>query len=304
MERPTLTGEDLLASAKSQALHNKVQMPVLGLGTWRLRGDKLQSGVWGALLESYGLIDTAAVYGNEEEIRDLLKDAGNPRVFITSKLQPRDANGTEAVLRAFDATVKRLNVEQLDLYLIHWPGKRALTPSPRSSGVAINSPKNRRLRLESWRALEQLYEQKKVRAIGVSNFMISHIEELLADGATVVPMLEWHPMCWIPEMIPFAKQHNIILQAYSSLGSGKDHLLDHPLIKQIAKEINQPPAVVLLRWPLQQGLMVIPCSTSREHLRENKAALECELSEDQMNRLCSIKDSTQYRFCWDPTTIS
>ncbi|KAL8271703.1 hypothetical protein Esti_004379 [Eimeria stiedai] len=245
MERPNLEGKDLLAAAKSQQLHNKVQMPVLGLGTWRLRGEKLQSGVWGALHEGYGLIDTAAVYGNEEEIRDLLKDAGNPKVFITSKLQPRDANGVEAVLRAFDATIKRLNVKQLDLYLIHWPGKR-IHPTPL----------NRGLRSESWRALEQLYEQKKVRAIGVSNFMISHIEELLADGATVVPMLEWHPMCWIPEMIPFAEKHNIILQAYSSLGSGENRLLEHPVVKQIAREINQPPAVVLLRWPLQQGLMM------------------------------------------------
>ncbi|KAL8443189.1 hypothetical protein Emed_006928 [Eimeria media] len=246
---PNLAGKDLMSAAKSLFLHNKVQMPLLGLGTWRLRGEKLKAGVWSALQEGYGLIDTAAVYGNEEEIRDLVKEAG-------------------------------------------------------SSGVGVDSPKNRRLRLESWRALEQLYEQKKVRAIGVSNFMISHIQELMEDGANVMPMLEWHPMCWIPEMIPFAKKHNIILQAYSSLGSGEDRLLEHPVVKQIAKEINQPPAVVLLRWPLQQGLMVIPCSTSREHLRENAAALECELTEDQMKRLCSIRDTTQHRFCWDPNTIS
>lgn len=298
MKLPALAGKNLLASAKCQTLHNGVKMPFMGLGTWRLRADRLRAGLCGALHEGYGLIDSAAVYGNEEEIRDFLKEAGNPTVFMTSKLQPRDAQGTEAVLRAFRSTIERLGVEQLDLYLIHWPG---------SSGVAIDSPDNRRLRLESWRALEHLYETKKVRAIGVSNFMISHIEELMADGAKIAPMvnqLEWHPMCWIPEMIPFAKKHNITLQAYSSLGSGDDRLMEHPVVKEIAQAIQQPPSVVLLRWPIQQGILVIPCSTSREHLRENLAALEVHLSDDQMNKLSSIQKNGQYRFCWDPNTIA
>lgn len=298
MDFPNLQGRDLLASAKCRTLANGVQMPLMGLGTWRLTGERLASGVCGALQEGYGLIDSAAVYRNEAEIRELLKKAGNPRVFVTSKLQPKDAQGMEAVLQAFDATIERLGVEQLDLYLIHWPG---------SNGVSTDSQDNRRLRLESWRALEKLYEQNKVRAIGVSNFMVSHIDQLMADGATIMPMvnqLEWHPMCWIPEMLPFAKKHGITLQAYSSLGSGEDKLVEHPVVKEIAKEIEQPASVVLLRWPLQQGLLVIPCSTSRDHLRENAAALEVQLSEDQMKRLSAIKETTQHRFCWDPNTIS
>ncbi|CDJ45355.1 aldo/keto reductase family oxidoreductase, putative [Eimeria tenella] len=273
-------------------------MPVIGLGTWRLRGDRLRSGVFGALHERYGLIDTASVYGNEEEIRQLLKEAGNPRVFLTSKLKPEDAQGTEAVLKAFEGTIERLGVEQLDLYLIHWPG---------SGGVDANSPANRQRRLESWRALEQLYEKKKVRAIGVSNFLVPHIEQLMEDGAKIMPMvnqLEWHPMCWVPDLIPFAKKHSIVLQAYSSLGSGENRLLDHPVVKEIAKEINQPPSVVLLGWPRQQGLLIIPCSTSQEHLKENLAALTVQLSEDQMKRLGAIHEDVKHRFCWDPNTIA
>ncbi|CDJ67459.1 aldo/keto reductase family oxidoreductase, putative [Eimeria necatrix] len=279
-------------------------MPIIGLGTWRLRGDRLRSGVFGALQERYALIDTASVYGNEEEIRQLLKEAGNPRIFLTSKLKPEDAQGTEAVQKAFEGTIERLGVEQLDLYLIHWPG---------SGGVDANSPANRQRRLESWRALEQLYEKKKascewfVRAIGVSNFLVPHIEQLMQDGAKIMPMvnqLEWHPMCWVPDLIPFAKKHNIVLQAYSSLGSGESRLLDHPVVKEIAKEISQPPSVVLLRWPRQQGLLIIPCSTSQEHLKENLAALTVQLSEDQMKRLGAIHENVKHRFCWDPNTIA
>ncbi|CDJ49000.1 aldo/keto reductase family oxidoreductase, putative [Eimeria brunetti] len=298
MACPSLAGVDLLAAAKCRTLHNGVQMPVIGLGTWRLRGDRLRSGVFGALNERYGLIDSAAVYGNEEEIKQLLKEAGNPRVFLTSKLQPGDAQGTEAVVKAFEQTIERLGVQQLDLYLIHWPG---------SGGVEANDQLNRRRRIESWRALEQLYEQKKVRAIGVSNFMVPHLEQLMEDGAKIRPMvnqIEWHPMCWVPDLIPYAEKHNIVLQAYSSLGSGETRLLDHDVVKQIAKEINQPPSVVLLRWPLQQGLLVIPCSTSQEHLKENLAALDVQLSEDQMKRLCAIRDTVKHRFCWDPNTIA
>ncbi|KAL8452519.1 hypothetical protein Emag_002308 [Eimeria magna] len=265
-EAPHLEGKDLISAAKCWTLHNGVQMPILGLGTWRLNGDKLRSGVYGALKEGYGLIDSAALYHNEWEIRDLLKRAGNPKVWLSTKLSPEDANGREAVIEAFEKSRRNLGVEQIDLYLIHWPARGKLFTV---------APDSREKRFESWSALEQLRG----------------------------PLLEWHPMCWVPEMLPFAKKHNIALQAYSSLGSGQNRLMDHPVVKEIAKEINQPPAVVLLRWPLQQGLMVIPCSSSREHLRENAAALECELSEDQMKRLCSIKDSTQYRFCWDPNTV-
>ncbi|XP_026194237.1 uncharacterized protein LOC34621298 [Cyclospora cayetanensis] len=298
MAAPGLAGTDLLASAKCHTLHNGVSMPLLGLGTWRLHGNKLRGGVFGALQEQYGLIDTASVYENEAEIRELLKEAGNPRVFLTSKLQPKDAQGTEAVLRAFDGTIQRLGVDQLDLYLIHWPG---------SSGVDTSDPENRRRRIESWRALEQLYEQKKVRAIGVSNFMVTHLENLMEDGAKIMPMvnqIEWHPMCWVPELIPFAKKHNITLQAYSSLGSGENRLLEHPVVKEIAKEIQQPPSVVLLRWALQQGLLVIPCSTSQEHLRENARIFDVQLSDDQMNKLSSIHEEGQHRFCWNPHKIA
>lgn len=298
MECPQLAGRDLLGSAKCNTLHNGLKIPFLGLGTWRLRGERLCRGLWGALQEKYALVDTAAVYGNEDEIRRFLDEAGNPRVFLTSKLQPRDARGKQAVINAFDATCKRLGVEQLDLYLIHWPG---------TTGVNAESQENRRLRFESWSALEELYAQKKVRAIGVSNFMVPHIEHLIADGAKVMPMvnqLEWHPMCWLPEMLKFAKAHGIVLQAYSSLGSGQGKLLEHPVVKQIAEEINHPPSVVLLRWAVQQDVLVIPCSTSQEHLRENAAALEVQLSDDQMNRLSAIQNKEQFRFCWNPNTIA
>ncbi|OEH76436.1 aldo keto reductase family [Cyclospora cayetanensis] len=306
MAAPGLAGTDLLASAKCHTLHNGVSMPLLGLGTWRLHGNKLRGGVFGALQEQYGLIDTASVYENEAEIRELLKEAGNPRVFLTSKLQPKDAQGTEAVLRAFDGTIQRLGVDQLDLYLIHWPG---------SSGVDTSDPENLQLSLTVFLLLcgrlglmtpwlRKPIIAFQVRAIGVSNFMVTHLENLMEDGAKIMPMIEWHPMCWVPELIPFAKKHNITLQAYSSLGSGENRLLEHPVVKEIAKEIQQPPSVVLLRWALQQGLLVIPCSTSQEHLRENARIFDVQLSDDQMNKLSSIHEEGQHRFCWNPHKIA
>lgn len=297
MEVPSLAGKDLLAAAKCCTLHNGVKIPFLGLGTWKLKGDRLRSGLYAALSENYGLIDTAAVYENEEEISMLLKQAGNPRVFITSKLQPKDAVGRESTLRAFKETTERLGVDQLDLYLIHWPG---------TSRVPADSDSNRRMRLECWQAMEELYEQKKVRAIGVSNFLVRHIEKLMADGAKIMPMvnqLEWHPMCWMPEMISFAKENKIILQAYSSLGSGDNRLLVHPVVKEIAAEIKQPESVVLLRFCVEQGLLIIPCSTSRVHLKENAAALDVQLTKEQMNKLCSIQEKDKHRFCWDPNVF-
>ncbi|KAL8443191.1 hypothetical protein Emed_006930 [Eimeria media] len=154
-EAPHLEGKDLISAAKCCTLHNGIQMPILGLGTWRLNGDKLRSGVYGALKEGYGLIDSAALYHNEWEIRDLLKRAGNPRVWLSTKLSPEDANGREAVIEAFEKSRRNLGVEQIDLYLIHWPA---------SGKLFTVAPDSREKRFESWSALEQLYEEGKARA--------------------------------------------------------------------------------------------------------------------------------------------
>lgn len=291
---PNLTGKDLITAAKCFTLSNGVQMPIMGLGTWKLNGEKLYKGICGALSEGYALIDTAALYNNEKEIREILKEAGNPRVWLTTKLNPEEANDKQNILKAFEKSRTNLGVQQIDLYLIHWPA------SGRLFTTGADSAKKR---IETWKVLEELYEEEKVRAIGVSNFMICHLEELLkvCKVKPMVNQIEWHPFCWNPEMISFAKENKILLQAYCSLGSGAERLLDNDIINEIAEEVEETAPVVLLRWPIEEGIAVIPSSSSLIHFKENKKALEVHLTEEQINKINSIEEKK--RFCWNPEEV-
>ncbi|PFH38424.1 putative aldose reductase [Besnoitia besnoiti] len=305
------------------ALRNGVLFPLLGLGTYRLHGEECVAVVKRAVsLRHIMLIDSASVYRNEEEVGKALRDAGacgfpwqlylrddceanircrreasNLGVFLTSKLSPRDvAGGRQQAYEAALTSMKRLGVEQLDLYLIHWPGAR---------GHKSSSRENRRLRHESWQALEQLYREKKVRAIGVSNFLVRHLEDLIEDGVEVVPMvnqIEFQPLCFDRDLARWAEKHDMRLQAYASLGSGDRCLLRHPTVQTVAAECGVTPALVLLRWGLQHGCHLIPCSTSEAHLIENTHVFDFSLSDPQMTLLDRLCDNTH--FCWDPHVIA
>ncbi|OWP62086.1 aldo/keto reductase [Hymenobacter amundsenii] len=245
-------------------LANGVEIPYLGLGVWQAEdGAEVQQAVKWALEAGYRHIDTASIYKNEEGVGQAVRESGVPReeVFITSKVWNED-QGYDATLRAFDASLDRLGLETLDLYLIHWP-------------VAGKSQ-------DTWRALEQLYADGRVRAIGVSNFLQHHLEELLPT-ATVKPMvnqLEFHPWLVQPELQAYCRQHSIQYQAWSPLMQGK--VFEQDVVNDLAKKYGKSPAQILVRWDLQRGVVTIPKSVKQSHIISNAAVFDFELTEAEL----------------------
>lgn len=282
-------------------LNNGVQIPAIGLGTFQVRSvagdDVIYRAIDSALRFGYRLIDTAAVYRNEADIgrslKELLPKYGLTRkdVFITSKLSPRD-HGFDSAEKACLNSVEALGCKYLDLYLIHWPGVQKLKRE---------DPKNAQLRNESWQALEKLYKAGLVRSIGVSNYTVDHLEELL-QFASVVPavlQVEFHPRLYQKNLHEYCQSKRIWLQAYTSLGQGK--LLDEEVVRSIATQHNKSTAQVLLRWALQHGVGIIPKSVRSQHIQDNISITEFELSAYNMESLNLINSDT--RFCWDPTGV-
>jgi diketogulonate reductase-like aldo/keto reductase len=227
----------------------------------------------------YRHVDTAKDYGNEADVGAAVRASGLPRaeVFVTTKLW-NDDQGYDPALRAFDASLGRLGFDYVDLYLLHWP-----VPG---------------LRLDSWRALERLYQEKRVRAIGVSNFMVHHLEELLAR-AEVVPaanQIEISPFLQQREVRAFCAAHGIAIEAYSPLTRGKR--LRHPAVAAIAQRVGRSPAQVLLRWAWQHGLIILPKSTRPERIAENAALFDFELSAEVMAELDGLEVGLATG--WDP----
>lgn len=220
-------------------LHNGVKMPWLGFGTFKITEEgQVENSVLEALKVGYRHIDTAAVYGNEESVGRAMKNSGVKReeIFLTSKVWNSD-QGYDSTLRAFEASLKRLDTNYLDLYLIHWP-----------------KPLNK----ETWRALEKLYKEKRVRAIGVSNFKVYHLEELM-ESCEIVPMVnqvEYHPRLQQTDLLEFCKKHNIQLEAWGPLMQGK--IFDIPLMKELSEKYNKTISQIALRWDLQTGVVTIP----------------------------------------------
>ncbi|MCZ8522040.1 MULTISPECIES: aldo/keto reductase [Paenibacillus] len=249
-------------------LHNGVTMPVLGLGVFKVEeGAELVEAVKSAVSLGYRSIDTAAVYGNEtsvgQGIREALQESGLSRgdLFVTSKVWNADL-GYEATLAAYEASLAKLGLDYLDLYLIHWPvaGKYK----------------------EAWRALEKLYKQGRVRAIGVSNFQIHHLEDILRD-AEVKPMVnqvEFHPQLTQQELLLFCREQGIQLEAWAPLMQGG--LLEHPVLQGIAAKHGRSVAQVILRWDLQQGVVTIPKSVKAHRIAENGDLFGFELSAGDM----------------------
>lgn len=268
------------------ALNNSVQMPQLGFGVWQVEDDVAEKAVKTALEAGYRSIDTAKLYYNEEGVGRAVRSSGIPRdeLFITTKLWNSD-HAYDAALKAFDGSMGRLGLEQLDLYLIHWP-----VPS---QGKYV----------DAWRALERLYAEGRVRAIGVSNFTVGTLQRLF-DEADVVPavnQIELHPTLAQRELRAFHAEHGIATEAWSPLGQGRG-LLDRPEFAQIGSKYGKTPAQVVLRWHLQIGNVVIPKSVTPSRIAENIDVFDFELGEDEM-AVINAMDSGE-RLGFDPDTMN
>lgn len=258
-------------------LRNGVKMPWFGLGVFKVEeGPELVNAVQTAIRHGYRSIDTAAIYGNEEGvgqgIRQGLEETGIKReeLFVTSKVWNADL-GYESTRQAFELSLKKLGLEYLDLYLIHWPvaGKYK----------------------EAWRALEQLYKEGRIKAIGVSNFQIHHLQDLMQD-AEIKPMInqvEFHPRLTQTELRAFCKEQGIQVEAWSPLMQGQ--LLDHPGLKEIANRHQKSIAQVILRWDLQHGVVTIPKSTKEQRIRENADIFDFELTSEDMQLIDAMNEN-------------
>lgn len=264
-------------------LRNGVEMPILGLGVWQSApGEETRGAVAEALAAGYRHVDTARAYRNEADVGAAVRDGGVPRrdVFVTTKLWNAD-HGYDRARRAIDESLSTLRLEQVDLYLVHWPVE----------GV----------RRDTWRAMEQILADGKARAIGVSNYTIRHLDELL-DHAKVPPavnQVEFSPFLFQKDLLGHCRRHGIQLEAYGPLV--RAHKMEHPALQRLAEKHRRTPAQILLRWGVQHDLVVIPKSVRPERIRENADLFGFELDAADMAVLDALDEG--YRTSWDPTGV-
>ena len=262
-------------------LNNGVEMPVLGLGVWNIpAGRATQASVRSALDTGYRHIDTAKLYGNEADVAIAVQESGVPRedVFVTTKLWNTD-HGYKGAIQAFEESLSRMRMDYVDLYLIHWP---------------VRGP----ARIESWDALIDIYKAGKCRAIGVSNYMMNHLEEI--RGNPIVPtvnQIEFSPFLFQKEILEYCRQRGIVVEAYSPLTRGRR--LNDRRLQAIAAKYGRSPAQILLRWGLQHGLVMIPKSSRPDHIRENANVFDFEIRAEDMAALDALDE--QHHMAWDPT---
>jgi diketogulonate reductase-like aldo/keto reductase len=272
-------------------LYNGVEIPCVGLGTWQSSNETAKLSVLAALSHGYKLIDTAAAYGNELGVGAGLKASGLKReeYFVTSKL--RNANhGYEATMEAFELTIKKLGVDYLDLYLIHWPNPVQFR------GIWKTAMQ------ETWRAFEELYKAKKIRAIGVSNFMPHHIEALM-ETAEIKPMVNQLKLCPgidQPEIVKYCRENDIVVEAYSPFGTGL--IFDNEAMQNLAKKYNKTIAQICLRWCLQNDFVSLPKSANPIRIKDNTDIFDFELSAEDMDLIASLSGSCGE--APDPDTIT
>ncbi|MEK4263196.1 aldo/keto reductase [Paenibacillus sp. FSL L8-0499] len=255
-------------------LHNGVNMPWLGLGVFKVEeGAELIQAIKSAIKHGYRSIDTAAIYENETGVGQAIQEAlqennlSREELFVTSKVWTADM-GYEETIAAYETSLAKLGLEYLDLYLIHWPVKGKYK--------------------ESWRALETLYKEGRVKAIGVSNFQIHHLEDVLKD-AEIKPMVnqvELHPYLNQQALLDFCKEQGIQLEAWSPLMQGQ--LFDQPVLKKIAAKHGKSVAQVIVRWDLQRGIITIPKSTKEHRIIENVDVFDFNLSDEDMTLINSL----------------
>ncbi len=250
-------------------LSNGVEMPMLGFGTFKVPdGDVTVQSVKTALDSGYRHVDTAAAYGNERGVGEGIRQSGIARseIFLTSKVWNSD-QGYDTTLKAFDASMQRFGFDYLDLYLIHWP-----------------KPLNK----ETWKAMERLYREKRVRAIGVSNFHVHHLEDLMS-GCEINPMvnqIEFHPRLIQKTLLDFCKSRKIQFEAWSPLMQGK--IFDIPLMKDLAAKYKRTVSQIVLRWDIQTDVVTIPKSTRPERIKENSEIFDFEIADEDMRAINSL----------------
>jgi len=264
-------------------LHNGVEMPVLGLGTWKAGdGEEVYNAVRAALDLGYRHIDTAAIYNNETGVGEAIRDAAVPRedIFVTTKLW-NDAQRSGKVQEAFDASRDRLGLDHVDLYLIHWaiPGQY----------------------LQTWAALEKIHEAGGARAIGLSNFQRQHIEDVF-ENCSIRPMvnqIELHPRLTQVELTRFCQDHDIVVEAWSPIMRGE--VGEIPQLQQIAERHGKTPVQVTLRWQVQRGLVTIPKSVHKDRIASNADIFDFELSEQDMETITAL--NADQRLGPDPENV-
>lgn len=263
-------------------LSNGVKIPILGFGTFKVEdGKQTIDAVRTALEIGYRHIDAAAIYNNEDSVGQGIKESGVPReeIFLTSKVWNSD-QGYENTLKAFETSLEKLGTDYLDLYLIHWP---------------------KELNKETWRALEKLYKDGRVRAIGVCNFKEHHLEDLMED-AEIKPMVnqvEFHPQLSQPELLNYCKANNIQVVAWGPLMQGK--IFKFQLLKELSEKYNKTIAQITLRWDIQKGVVTIPKSIDPARIKGNSEIFDFEITEEDMQRIASL--NTGERIGPDPDKI-
>jgi diketogulonate reductase-like aldo/keto reductase len=260
-------------------LSNGIQMPLLGLGVYDMYNKEAEQAVMDALEIGYRLIDTASLYNNEKEIGRAVKESGIPRneIFITTKVGNED-HGYDSTLKAFDKSLEELSMEYVDLYLIHWPVKEG--------------------RRETWLALEKLYNDQRVKAIGVANYLVPFLNEM-ETYATITPMVnqvEFTPWLYQQDLSELCKRKNIQLQSYSPITRGKK--FGDPRLLQLCKKYDKSPAQIILRWNIEQGISTIPKSSNKERLQENFDTLQFSLTKEDVELMNNFDEG--FRICEDP----
>jgi len=257
-------------------LHNGVEMPQFGLGVWQVEdGEEVINSVKWAVEAGYVAVDTAAAYGNEKGVGQAIKESGVKRedIFVTTKVANPD-QGYDSTLAAFDESMKKLGLETLDLYLIHWP-------------VADTF-------VDTWKAMEKLYKDGRVRAIGVCNFHQHHFEKLM-ETAEIKPMvnqIELHPFLSQEPLRKYCEEKDIAVEAYSPLGSG--NLLQNEDLKAIGDKYGKSTAQVMLRWDIQHGIITIPKSVHKERIEENANIFDFELSDEDMKTIDDLNRDQRF----------
>ncbi len=268
-------------------LNQGPEIPMLGLGVFKTPpGPTTRNAVTWALEAGYRHIDTAAYYQNESDVGEAVRASGIPReeIFVTTKLWFSD-HGYDRARQAARASQERLGIGPIDLYLIHWPH--------------AESPKQR---MDSWRALESLRREGVVRSIGVSNYTIRHLEEILAVSEVVpaVDQVEFHPFVYDPDLLGFCDRHGIRLEAWAPLTRGVH--FDDPTVRAIAEAHGRTPAQVLLRWGIEHGIIEIPKSVHRERIEENRRIFDFSLTAGEVSRLDALRGGARVGL-WNPAEI-
>lgn len=268
---------------KKLTLSNGVGIPILGFGTYKMEDDEIVlNSVREAIKAGYRHIDTASFYKNEENvgngIREGLKHTGLKRkdIFVTTKVWNTE-QGYENTLNAFNNSLQRLNMDYVDLYLIHWPVTKDYADTWQS-----------RIK-ETWKAMEKLYKEGKIRATGVSNFLVHHLEELMSscEIKPMVNQIEFHPGHNQKETVEFCKKHGMVVEAWSPLGRGV--ILENEFLSEIAKRYNRTIAQICLRWIIQQGIVALPKSVTLERIKSNFEIFDFELSEEDMDKITNME---------------